>query len=291
MFNFFYFSYWAIHLTKCLRIAIDRPGSGATTLCPISERLETSTSQALSVLSHLQITSPISLLSHSVGIYYAFNLVLRHPELFHPSPRIVTLSPWVPSSISGSSLSLIPTFVINSAMKVAGTCGPDLARLGERLGGMSVGLVSSIGFTSNENVSADSKAARNIRTNVRSQRNYPKATFHPPYTPRNKANSFGLDAFRVHSNHPSTGKTIDRKRLGAEKLLGDFFMKEGTKGTSEDFLMSLGRADGERGGDKGLESLLRETLYVWEKKGGTLKIAVIWGIEDAIVSTFLTFRL
>jgi len=169
-------------------------------------------------------------------------------------------------------------------MRVGSSYGPDLARLAEKLGGMSVGVASSIGFTSNQSLPPELKEAKNLKIKFQSQKKYPKATFHPPYTPRSTANSFALDSFEEVSYHPSTGKKIDHQKLGAEKLLGEFVMKEGVKGISEDFLLSLGRAGGERGGDRGMESLLKETLSTWEKQQGKLRMTVVWALEDGIVS-------
>ncbi|CAO1615702.1 unnamed protein product [Sympodiomycopsis kandeliae] len=127
-------------------IAIDRPGSGGTPRCASQDRMHVSLSQTISVLVslglvdiHLRRTGrePITLLAHSAGIFYALQLIehfatttetsqshttasfgtgqgssRKHASPFGRRPRLLLSSPWVPTSASKSSLSLIPPAVI-----------------------------------------------------------------------------------------------------------------------------------------------------------------------------------
>lgn len=116
-------------------IAIDRPGSGGTRMCPPEERLHVSLLQTISVLCSLDLLDkqlrptglPITLLAHSAGIFYALNLIqhftshrvaLRTSPTgerlspFGRRPRLLLSSPWVPTSVSKSPLALLPRSVI-----------------------------------------------------------------------------------------------------------------------------------------------------------------------------------
>lgn len=252
-------------------------------MCPLSERLKTSNEQVLSVLDHLEITSPISLLSHSGGFYYALDLLKTNLDLFHPNPRLVASSPWVPCSCSNSKLSLIPTFLVRGAVKGVSTLGPGISRLVDGLGGWSSGVSSSIGLSS-PTLSTQAKADEDSRTKSKSQKKYPKAYFHPPYTPPSKANdSLSLDSFKEAASHPSTGRVIDNERSGGVKLLQEFIAVEGTEGIGEDLLFCLGRAEG---GDKRLIEILNDTLTEFERNQKRFDATIVWANEDGLVSHY-----
>jgi len=93
-------------------VAFDRPGSGQTSPCEATERIQLSTGWLIilagslpshclradicvSLLAHLNMTN-IQILAHSVGFVYSVQLLLSHPNLFTNPPRIFCFSPWVP---------------------------------------------------------------------------------------------------------------------------------------------------------------------------------------------------
>ncbi|PWN25159.1 hypothetical protein BDZ90DRAFT_262606 [Jaminaea rosea] len=162
-------------------IAIDRPGAGGTPGCTLEERMNTSIAQARSVLEALALIDgkghrtkklgggkPIALLAHSVGLLYALAILARFnppPEEncgnvidvarspFGPRPCIVCTSPWVPTSVSRSSLSFLPANVV----KLSGSL--PMAKLGavwETSMGMGKGALQwSMGLVPSTNAGAE----------------------------------------------------------------------------------------------------------------------------------------
>ncbi|PWN22801.1 hypothetical protein BCV69DRAFT_310313 [Microstroma glucosiphilum] len=131
-------------------IAIDRPGCGATAACPLGSRMHTSRCQTISVLQaeglideHLKLpegSRPIAILTHSAGFLYALDLLqhftqlsksLSSPEApfaspFGSRPLLLLSSPWVPTSVSRSSLALLPAGVVRLGSTVIPGVGKTL---------------------------------------------------------------------------------------------------------------------------------------------------------------------
>ncbi|BEI79951.1 hypothetical protein CcaverHIS002_0104800 [Cutaneotrichosporon cavernicola] len=80
-------------------IVVDRPGTGATPMVPLPERIDTSCQQIASVLEHLDV-KPAHMLATSAGVYIALRLLSSYPDLFltglTPPPSVYLVSPWSP---------------------------------------------------------------------------------------------------------------------------------------------------------------------------------------------------
>lgn len=100
-------------LLRSARVAIDRPGSGGTPACPLTERVETATKQTLSILEHLDLLNHpnLSILAHSAGVLYSLALIPHLPVTARPV-RLVLSSPWVPTHLSGGTLRFMPSALV-----------------------------------------------------------------------------------------------------------------------------------------------------------------------------------
>lgn len=225
-------------------VAIDRPGAGGTVICPPKDRMRIATAQTQSVLEHLQITR-LDLLTQSSGWFYALQLIVDAPHYFlppaHRATRLVFSSPFVPTHISGSLLSLLPANVVSLtpvAASVLGSIGKALS--------WSSGFVPSAWFSGQDKDVARTQRKKQT-TREKSIRRRRDARFHPPYDPHLE---LGLDAWKaakgarsdtVVPRHPRTGRTLK----SGDELLFDYFTLEGcVHGVVEDFLFCLGKVDG-----------------------------------------------
>ncbi|CAK9779610.1 unnamed protein product [Cutaneotrichosporon oleaginosum] len=80
-------------------IVVDRPGTGATPMVPLPERMNTSCQHIASVLEHLDV-KPAHMLATSAGIYIALRLLSAYSGIFltglTPPPSVYLVSPWSP---------------------------------------------------------------------------------------------------------------------------------------------------------------------------------------------------
>lgn len=201
-------------------------------MCPLSERLERCTKHTLSILDHLaprlRSRRPLKLLSHSAGFLYAMHLLSRTPadtlvRLFGEEPRYLASSAFVPTHISGSSMSYLP----RSLVAIAPTALPFMMDAFSAIStGASALLTSSTlaattvasGFRSkstleDEESEAELKAARKAeRKTAKSMKKKPDAEFWPPYPPISIVEP-DLDDEEAQNEclHPATGKPLTEK--------------------------------------------------------------------------------
>lgn len=162
-------------------LAVDRPGTGSVPMVAAQDRMRTSTDHVVSVLEALRVERVSAILTHSAGWFYALELVRSVPNLFSGDDkcRIVFSSPFVPTHLSSSALSLLPAGVVRmapAASSLLGSCGKAIS--------WSAGVRDQIGLGGGgsgkqPSASAGKAAAQNAASRAR----HPDAKFHPPYTP------------------------------------------------------------------------------------------------------------
>lgn len=286
-------------------LAIDRPGSGGTPLCPLQDRIEISTQQAQSVLKALQLDRPgqpqLLVVSHSAGWFYALALLETAPHFFAKpgsATRCVFSSPFIPTSLSSSlTLSLLPKSLVALSPKVLPVVSRGLGwstGLGEDILNVSKGLVSwkdadiDPELTQKQQRQEREKLERkNRETRQRSKQKSPGARFHPPYSSHLK---HALNAWKQPNmrredipRHPKTNRPL---KSGGD-LLFDYFLEEGsTTGMTEDYLLCLGKApnlDNEaltRWMLRGLETSFQASMKV---SGKPAELVVVWGADDFMI--------
>jgi hypothetical protein len=205
-------------------VAIDRPGCGATPMCPLKDRIKVSTIHTESVLSHLYNVDlldedqPLLLFSHSAGVLYTLQLLTGLPHdkavrYFGRSPRWLCSSSWVPTSISKQAvLANLPTFVLNMGTFVL----PGLAQVGLSLepsvAWLKQGSVTGMAW------SGTTDAKRHDRRKEKSKKRFPNADFWPPYP-----SDVATVALEGKVSTPSSQGT-DFTRLGFEMMSMERFL-------------------------------------------------------------------
>lgn len=171
--------YVALHLDGVARdagvamLAVDRPGAGAVSMVDSDLRMVTSTDHLISVLEALRV-SQVDILTHSAGWFYALELMCRMPALVSPSSRIVFSSPFVPTHLSSSALSLLPASVV----RMAPAGGNLLASCGKALT-WSAGIGKQLGVS--KWLSTPPSVSKKTAQRKASIAKTPRAKFHPPY--------------------------------------------------------------------------------------------------------------
>ncbi len=286
-------------------LAIDRPGSGGTPMCPLEERIQIATQQTLSVLEALQLDRPgmpqLRLLSHSAGWFYALALLQTAPQYFarpDSPPKIVLSSPFVPTSQSSSTmLSLLPRGLVALTPKIMPVLGrginwstgmvDDIAAVGKGWVAWSSTDVDPAQSHERKRAEREKLDRKNREVRRRSQQKHPDARFHPPYESHLK---FGLDAWKhtdvtpeTRPHHPKTGRPL---KSGGD-LLFDYFQEEGSMaGMCEDYQLCLGNAP----------SLNNEALTRWiverleqvftsivSLSSLPVQLIVVWGDADFLI--------
>ncbi|SNX82179.1 uncharacterized protein MEPE_00885 [Melanopsichium pennsylvanicum] len=286
-------------------LAIDRPGSGGTPMCPLQDRIAIATQQTQSVLEALQLDRvgqpQVGLISHSAGWFYALALLEAAPQYFARSDsptRCVFSSPFIPTSLSSSTaLSLLPKGLVALAPKVFPGVSRSLSwstRLGEDILSVSRGLVSWKDAEMNPGLSQEQQKLereklkkKNREVRERSKQKCPKARFHPPYESHLK---LALDAWKqpdlTSDDWPLHPKTNRRLKSGGD-LLFDYFTEEGSiAGMTEDYLLCLGKApnlDNQALTQKVLRGLERSFQASVSVSGKPAELVVLWGDADFII--------
>ncbi|GAC98507.1 hypothetical protein PHSY_006101 [Pseudozyma hubeiensis SY62] len=286
-------------------LAIDRPGSGGTSMCPLQDRLQIATQQAQSVLEALQLDQAgqpqIRLISHSAGWFYALSLLEAAPLYFaRPgcATRCLFSSPFIPTSLSSSlTLSLLPKSLVALAPKVLPVVSRSLSwstGLGDDILNVSKGLVSWKDTEVDPDLTQEQQRQerekleskdREIRR--RSVVKNPRARFHPPYSPHLK---HGLNAWKqpdqspkTTPRHPKTGRAL---KSGGD-LLFDYVIEEGSMaGMTEDYLLCLGKApglDNEALANWMLAKLESAFGAVAALSGAPAELVVLWGGADFMI--------
>lgn len=227
-------------------LAVDRPATGAVPMVDGRKRMSTSTDNLISVLEALGV-SQVHILTHSAGWFYALELMRRVPHLVTHSSRIVFSSPFVPTHISSSTLSLLPASVVRlapAANSLLNSCGKALtwsAGVRDQIGLPKLGSFSS---------SAEQSARKNADKKAASKARNPHAKFHPPYTP-----------------------TLPDERLNL--ILKYFNAEDGVTAAVQDFLFCLGKAP--HASSQELETWMEERLVLL---ANAASVTIIWGQED-----------
>ncbi|SJX66278.1 uncharacterized protein SRS1_21046 [Sporisorium reilianum f. sp. reilianum] len=286
-------------------LAIDRPGSGGTPMCPLEDRIEVSTQQTLSVLEALQLDKPeqpqIGLVSHSAGWFYTLALLKAAPHYFArpDSPtRCVFSSPFLPTSISSSlTLSLLPKSLVALSPKVLPAVSRTLGwstGLGEDILDISKGLLSWKDADIDPSLSGEQQRLERERLKKKnherreaSKRKNPHARFHPPYASHLK---LGLDAWKKPDmqaegtpRHPKTNRPL---KSGGD-LLFDYFTAEGSmEGMAQDYLLCLGKAP-KLDNDALTRWMLSRLQSSFEAStalsGKSVELVVLWGGDDFMI--------
>ncbi|CDR98968.1 hypothetical protein [Sporisorium scitamineum] len=291
-------------------LAIDRPGSGGTRICPLQDRIRIATQQTLSVLEALQLdrlSQPrIGLVSHSAGWVYALALLEAAPGFFARSgspTRCVFSSPFIPTSVFSSlTLSLLPKGLVALTPKVLPVVSRTLGwstGVAEDILDISKGLFSFRDAELDPRLSEEQQRLQRDRLEKKnrdkreaSKRKNPQARFHPPYTPHLK---FALDAWKTppppptlpqSENRPRHPKTNRPLKSGAD-LLFDYVIEEGSlEGMAEDYLLCLGKAPGLDNGEltgwllSKLKGSFEGSVRVCGKR---VEVVVLWGGEDFMI--------
>ncbi|KZP05949.1 hypothetical protein FIBSPDRAFT_966832 [Athelia psychrophila] len=288
-------------------VAADRPGQGRTARVPLPSRIETSTSQTLSLLEHLQLGgTEVSFLIHSAGIFFLLPVLLH--LLKSPSPALPTLSggiflssPWIPASVSGSRLfALVPASIATAGHLFI----PKLLGSVNWLSGMSDGMGDSL--KSVLAISGISVGARpvvteqdqrkldkaNKKERAKSIRAHPTADIHPPFELQAEVllGSPRMGAWIAeHGTEKGKKPNLD---LGQE-LLFSYMMEEGCWGFSQEHSLCLGGGDpeGERGLVKALQGGWEDVGLTWKAKmmeagegeGKALLVVNYWACEDGLI--------
>lgn len=286
-------------------LAIDRPGSGATPMCPSKDRIKIATKQTQSVLEALQLDRPgqpqVQLISHSAGWFYALALLEAAPHFFaRPgcAARCVFSSPFIPTNLSSSlTLSLLPKGLVALSPRVLPVVSRALGwstGFGEDILSVSKGLVSWKEADLESNLSQEQQRhelqkleQKNREMRKRSQQKNPQARFHPPYTSHL---NHGLDAWKrpgkPQEDEPRHPKT-NRKLTSGGDLLFDYFIEEGSiAGMTEDYLLCLGKATGFDNEEltrlvlRGLEAAFCASKSTSRESA---ELVVLWGSEDFMI--------
>ncbi len=286
-------------------LAIDRPGSGGTPMCPLEDRIDTATKQTLSVLEALQLDRPgqpqIQSVSHSAGWFYALALLEAAPQYFArpgTATRCVFSSPFIPTNLSSSTvLSLLPKGLVALGPKVLPVVSKSLGwstGIGEDIMSVSKGLVSWKDADLDPNLTQEQQQVereklekKNRETRERSQQKCPDARFHPPYASHLK---HGLDAWKrpnlrpeERPLHPKTGRPL---KSGTD-ILFDYFIEEGSiNGATEDYLLCLGKApklDNEALAQLVLRGLQKAFEASSSISGKPVELVVLWGDSDFMI--------
>ncbi|KAI5197998.1 hypothetical protein E4T39_07008 [Aureobasidium subglaciale] len=97
------FEYLAVS-TGVRVVCIDRPSFGGSTPVELSQRVDVFLKAVPAVLEKLRVKH-VSLLSHSAGTIYLFNVLLRLPHYLHPErPFAGVIAPWVHPKHSNAGL-------------------------------------------------------------------------------------------------------------------------------------------------------------------------------------------
>ncbi|CAO1637985.1 unnamed protein product [Sympodiomycopsis kandeliae] len=227
-------------------LVVDRPGVGAVPMVDGTRRMQTSTDNLISVLEALGVEQ-LNVLTHSAGSLYSLELMRRMPHLFTQSSRIVFSSPFVPTHLSSSALSLLPASVVRlapAANNLLNSCGKAFA--------WSAGVSDQIGLPklSSGGEPSPSKEAARRSASIASN---PHAKFHPPYSPV------------LPGDHT--------------KLILDYFNKEdGVVAATQDFLFCLGKAPYSSSAQ--LEAWMQERLGLLAQ---VESLVVVWGETDFMI--------
>ncbi|GAC71647.1 hypothetical protein PANT_5c00002 [Moesziomyces antarcticus T-34] len=286
-------------------LAIDRPGSGGTPMCPLEQRIQTATQQTLSVFEALQLDRPgmpqLRLLSHSAGWFYTLALLQAAPQyLARPdSPlKVVLSSPFVPTSQSSSTtLSLLPKGLVALTPKVMPFLGrsmnwstgvaDDIASVGKGWVAWSSADVDPAQLQEQKRVEREKLDQKNREVRARSKQKHPRARFHPPYESHLK---FGLDAWKHIEHHadmtPRHPKTGRRLKTGGD-LLFDYVQEEGSMaGVCEDYQLCLGNAPSLNNDALTywiVEALDKVLTSVVSLSSQPVQLVVVWGDADFLI--------
>lgn len=289
--------------SKKRMIAIDRPGAGGTPPCERKDRMQLSTKHTLSVLDYMHIDR-VDILTHSAGWFYALNLITTSPDLFlrqDESSKWIFCSPFVPTHISGSFLSILPKSVIGLAPQA----GSVLNSIGKAFSWSITSLPDNAIWTKDKKMEelmrGGKKTAeqeqKDIKRRQQSKIKYPKARFHPPY-PNHLI--FGLDQWKkdaalartknpslslsdVRPKHPGTQCAMK----SADELWMDYMTMENVmKAATEDFLFCLGKVEGMN--NEALDQWTKEKLaavaqLVKDIQGSSIESRIVWGDDDLLI--------
>lgn len=285
-------------------IAIDRPGAGGTPSCERKDRMQLSTNHTLSVLEYMQIDR-VDILTHSAGWFYALNLITIAPNLFlrqDQQSKWVFCSPFVPTHISGSFLSILPKNVV----ALAPQAGSALNFLGKAFTWSVSSLPDNALWGKDEELEdlilrggkkTVEQQEKDDRKRKQSMQKYSKARFHPPY-PGHLL--LGMDEWKmsassamqkdpslslsdVRPKHPRSRKSM---KSGDELWMDYMTMENVMKAATEDFLFCLGK----------VENMNNESLDRWTKErlniiaqlvknmpGASIESRIIWGDNDLLI--------
>lgn len=271
-------------------LAIDRPGCGATSMCPVEERVDRATQQTISLLEALggaganESPTDMHILAHSAGWLYALSLVAAAPHLFrNKSTRVLLSSPFVPTHLSGNlALAMLPASLVRLTPKVAPTLGNALqwsSSLWRDALSWSRGMAPSFSAEDAESTKAGAKR-REEQIQEASRKKHPGARFHPPYETHF---DLALDAnLASETLHPGTGQ---RLRSG-QRLLFDYLHAEKChKGVTQDFLLCLGKVRGMSSSEteQWIEEKLAKLSMLCHDDKCELDVIILWNHDDCII--------
>lgn len=130
--------------------------------------------------------------------------------------------------------------------------------------------------------SPKTRQGQKIRSQARQR--HPDAHFLPPHETHYKystsARAFPANQWREES-HPSSGRPFKLTTELGTQILFEFMAAEGTKGITEDFLLSLGHADGLP--STTLEDLLRRGVDCLVRSPGGAQVTCVWAEGDRLI--------
>ncbi|PWN38564.1 uncharacterized protein FA14DRAFT_27886 [Meira miltonrushii] len=289
--------------SKRRMIAIDRPGAGGTPPCERIDRMQLSTKHTLSVLEYMHIDR-VDILTHSAGWFYALNLIATSPSLFlrkNETSKWIFCSPFVPTHISGSFLSILPKSVIGLAPQA----GSALNYIGKAFSWSVTSLPDNAIWSKDEEMEELMRGGKKTaeqeqkddKKREQSKIKYSKARFHPPYRTHR---FFGLDQWKkeaavartkkpslslsdVRPKHPRT----QRAMKSADELWMDYMTMENVmKAATEDFLFCLGKVEGMN--NETLDQWTQEKLsaiaqLVKDTQGSSIESRTVWGDNDLFI--------
>lgn len=289
--------------SKRRMIAIDRPGAGGTPPCERIDRMQLSTNHTLSVLEYMHVNR-VDILTHSAGWFYALNLITTSPTLFlrqNEQSRWIFCSPFVPTHISGSFLSILPKSVIGLAPQA----GSALNAIGKAFSWSVTSLPDNAIWGKDEEMEdlmrggmkTAEQQQKDDKKREQSKQKYPKAHFHPPYSTHlifgldewkkeaaiARAKSSSLTLSDVRPKHPRT----QRAMKSADELWMDYLTMENVmKAATEDFLFCLGKVEGMK--NENLDRWTKEKLaaiaqLVKDTQGSSIESCIIWGDNDLLI--------